>query len=169
MMIYFGGHTDPSSSFSCSSNCTSLYIFHWAGQSWSSQQDAVAYGLRLDGKVAAAIRALSLAHVALAALIFYSWLTVPGKVLFLALKSNLTRVSRQDVPESKYRSNVTLYKLGSTQRWTQIKLFLSFIFTRVRACCAGVACCGAGKPTRAVSWLLFALFCRPSLCKRCTW
>jgi hypothetical protein len=79
LIVFFAGVVDGRSSLGCSHTgktaveCRSFTFFHWLTQAWTPSVDARAYGLRLSGKAALAVRILSLLHFTFATAMLIGW------------------------------------------------------------------------------------------------
>jgi hypothetical protein len=82
LIVFFAGVVDGRSSLGCSQtgktsvNCRSFPLFHWLTQEWSPSVDARAYGLRLSGSAALAVRILSLMHFTFATAMLIGWCVI---------------------------------------------------------------------------------------------
>jgi hypothetical protein len=128
-IVFFQGQAHGPSSLSCDSgdSCDSRFVFNWITQSWGASSDSHAFGLRLPGRYAVAVRVLALVHWSLAVAMFIGWLAVPGRVLISQLRSKGSVRERVEVDASAYQSEVVLERRQTARVWSVPMLYLKLM------------------------------------------
>lgn len=102
MVMFFWGSVHNQSSLSCSQDCVDRGVFHWVTQSWGGlvtprgTRTEYVFGLSFPLQAAAAIRALSLLHLAVSVLMLWGYRVVHVPVFMRKL--NKQRVVVVPVP-----------------------------------------------------------------------
>jgi len=129
LTIFAAGDVDFSSSYGCGlgDGCRNNTFFHWITQSWSPNVVSRVFGLVLPGKVALAVRILTILHFFFSSILFIGWLSVSGRVLLSELKKVGSTRRNVALEDSNFTTKIVVESKDLAQSFTGPLLYLQML------------------------------------------